>query len=151
MARGLKKMWSAYKKGLTGESVRDVSRAMSKQKKKVYPRAQHAFKARDAERLEKMMSKRKLESRLARGGTAAALVGAGAGAGALARGGSKEKKSMDDMVMDRANEILDAAVEVIEDYEKTSADDEAITAAALEVLDANDYDVDLIVDILSEE
>ena len=73
--------------------------------------------------------------------------------------------------MARAEEILAAATEKVESAEKTAApeetpkdrlvrlmgdttekqasDDEAITARALEILDANDYDVEKIVELLA--
>jgi len=87
------------------------------------------------------------------------LLAAG-GLGALLARKGKEKKSFDEQAVERAEDILGAAAGVLEYYddqeyyeqEKTSADEELdLNARALEILDAEGYDVDTIVDLLSDE
>lgn len=53
-------------------------------------------------------------------------------------------------IVDRANEILEMAVEAAEGQEKQASDEAAdIDTAALQLLAENGYDTDLIVDLLS--
>jgi hypothetical protein len=62
----------------------------------------------------------------------------------------REKVASMSPVEARALEILNAATVASEGVEKVAEDDEvALNAAALEYLEANDYDVDAIVNILS--
>ena len=85
---------------------------------------------------------------------------------------SEQVSTSDDVALARAEEILAAATEAMESSEKTAsedpkdrlvrlmghtqekqaadtASDDEVTARALEILDANDYDVDKIVELLS--
>lgn len=81
----------------------------------------------------------------------------GIGAGSLAAAGGtgymmgKKKKASDEAVLARANEIIEAANQVAEAYEKQAADEDALNEQALELLAANDYDVEQIVSLLSDE
>ena len=59
---------------------------------------------------------------------------------------SSEKKSSDEAVINRANEILDAASARLEEAEKVSHD---VDSEALRLLEANGYDVEQIVELLS--
>ena len=70
----------------------------------------------------------------------------------LGDGGEKTASDdgYEDMVLARANEILEAAAGMLpDDEEKVASDEEMLDTAALEALEAAGYDVDQIVSLLS--
>ena len=137
--------------GKEAAAAEEVAEVVEDEEKEAMPKALGASRlAKMKAYLKAMAGKSGEHMKKHKGKYMAGAGGAAAGMGAGYMAG-KKKKASDEAVVERANEILAAAAEKLETIEKQSSDEEALNEQALELLAQNEYDVERIVGLLTEE